>query len=547
MQAPSSLPATANAARLTPAERLAIEGSTVLRLQGHLFDSGLINAALDVVETADGRFDLLEVSVRPNESAGKESMSTLRHSSAALLQLTLDGGRASLERVIADLKTLAARMPAAEAEIVELPEHCGGVFDRTARPASASPAASPAASPTTAASATSSSAAMADGGRQLLVIGAGLCAGPAVEYLSRSAADRVVVASAVDGEAQALCAAIGRANCTPLTVDASPANAEGWATLVDLLRSSDAALSLLPASMHVPVAEECLALRTPLVTASYVSAEMEALHERAVRAGVPLLCEMGLDPGLDHMSAVELIERAHADGGRVASFSSLCGGLPAPEAASTTPLGYKFSWSPAGVLAATKNSARYLADGVEVDVPSDRLLQSAAPLTSGRLSRALRLEVLPNRDSIPYAQFYGIDGEAASVFRGTLRYEGWSELFAQFAAMGLTSPTPLPPSVKTWPQLLEHLRVPDGTAQGGVEARAIDALRSLRPTGSLRQPGAGSDSPVLVSEAFCELLASRLPYAPGERDAVYMEHTMRVDFPAASGRPSQLISSSLVG
>ncbi|EOD22102.1 Saccharopine dehydrogenase, partial [Emiliania huxleyi CCMP1516] len=407
------------------------------RALGHLFDSGLINAALDVV------------TVRPNESTGREPASSLRQKSSALMQLTLDAGRAPLDAVLSQLQALAARMPLAEASVVELPEHCGGVYDRTI-PGSAGGGA--------AALAASAAAAPAPGGSRIVVLGAGLCALPAIELLSRRSADVVTVISAVEGEASRACAALGRPNLQPLTVDARPTNASGWGALCGLLGQADACLSLLPATMHAPVAEACIEGGTPL--ASYVSEELLALHERAVAAGVPLLGEMGLDPGarlpeitrdyprwgstraraprLDHMSAAELIRRVREEGGAVTAFSSLCGGLPAPECASSTPLAYKFSWSPAGVISATRNPAQFTVDGAVVRVAGEELLRSATPLAdSSRLGRTLRLEVLPNRDSLPYAELYGIEAEAHSVFRGTLRYAGWSGLFAEFADLGL--------------------------------------------------------------------------------------------------------------
>mmetsp|Transcript_21304 Transcript_21304/g.68699 ORF Transcript_21304/g.68699 Transcript_21304/m.68699 type:complete len:550 (+) Transcript_21304:140-1789(+) len=448
------------------------------------------------------------------------------------MQLTLDAGRAPLDAVLSQLQALAARMPLAEASVVELPEHCGGVYDRTI-PGSAGGGA--------AALAASAAAAPAPGGSRIVVLGAGLCALPAIELLSRRSADVVTVISAVEGEASRACAALGRPNLQPLTVDARPTNASGWGALCGLLGQADACLSLLPATMHAPVAEACIEGGTPLVTASYVSEELLALHERAVAAGVPLLGEMGLDPGLDHMSAAELIRRVREEGGAVTAFSSLCGGLPAPECASSTPLAYKFSWSPAGVISATRNPAQFTVDGAVVRVAGEELLRSATPLAdSSRLGRTLRLEVLPNRDSLPYAELYGIEAEAHSVFRGTLRYAGWSGLFAEFADLGLTEPAPLPAGVRTWPELLASRGVTP-TAAPAASARVIDALASLGVwDGSA--PEISTDA--TVADAFSALLAGRLSYAPGERDAVFMEHRLHVAFP--DGRPSEVRSSSLV-
>jgi alpha-aminoadipic semialdehyde synthase len=188
-----------------------------------------------------------------------------------------------------------------------------------------------------------------------------------------------------------------------------------------LVTQADCVVSLLPYTMHMPVARACLDAHVPLVTASYKGA-MAEVEDEAKRKGLPILVEMGLDPGMDHMSAQKVIDEVHAEGGVVESFSSICGGLPAPEAADN-PLAYKFSWSPIGVLMAASNPAQFLRDGLVQKVNGADLLTSAQPL---KWLKALNLEVLPNRDSLPYGDVYGIGQEAKSVFRGTIRYGGWS-------------------------------------------------------------------------------------------------------------------------
>ena len=146
---------------------------------------------------------------------------------------------------------------------------------------------------------------------------------------------------------------------------------------------------------------------------------MRALHDRAVAAGVILLNEVGLDPGIDHMMIMHAIDSIHSRGGTVTELVSLCGGLPDPVAADN-PFLYKISWSPRGVLMAARNSARYLAGGEVVNVPGERLLVSAQ--SSNRFP-TMRLEVIPNRDSLEYKDLYGVK-DVSSICRGTLRYQG---------------------------------------------------------------------------------------------------------------------------
>lgn len=150
---------------------------------------------------------------------------------------------------------------------------------------------------------------------------------------------------------------------------------------------------------------------------------MRALHDEARAAGVILLNEVGLDPGIDHMLIMRAIDSIHSRGGTVSELVSLCGGLPDPVAADN-PLFYKISWSPRGVLLAAKNSARYLKEGKQIQVPGEDLLRSALP--SARFP-TMRLEVLPNRDSLAYMDLYGVPN-VHTICRGTLRYEGDDDL-----------------------------------------------------------------------------------------------------------------------
>jgi saccharopine dehydrogenase-like NADP-dependent oxidoreductase len=146
------------------------------------------------------------------------------------------------------------------------------------------------------------------------------------------------------------------------------------ARLASLVSESDLAVSLLPFTYHPMVARLCIAHRKPMVTTSYVSPAMKQLDESARAAGVTILNEMGVDPGFDHMSAMRVIDGVRRRGGRIVSFRSYCGGLPAPEA-NDNPFGYKFSWAPRGVLLAGRNNALYLLDGRRTEVPADRLFR----------------------------------------------------------------------------------------------------------------------------------------------------------------------------
>ena len=263
-------------------------------------------------------------------------------------------------------------------------------------------------------------------------------------------ADVCQVVSGKAGEAQALASRLQRVNVTPRTVDVL----QDLAKIEELCKWADCVISLLPASMHLPIAETCIRAGTPLVTASYVSDDMQALDSRARDAGVTILCEMGLDPGMDHMSAMKMMDDAKRQGATITSFASWCGGLPSPEAANN-PLRYKFSWSPRGVLSAAQNSARFLREGELVEVRGEELLASAESVD---FMQAFAFEALPNRDALKYAKLYSIP-DASSVYRGTLRYAGFSAIMKEIRDMGLLDPKPVELAGNlypaTWTELMQ--------------------------------------------------------------------------------------------
>jgi hypothetical protein len=222
------------------------------------------------------------------------------------------------------------------------------------------------------------------------------------------------------------------------------------------VREADLVVSLLPFTLHVGIAQVAIDAKRPMVTTSYVSPEMRALDVRARDAGVLVLNEIGLDPGLDHMSAMRVIDGVRRDGGRLTSFRSCCGGIPAPDA-DTNPWHYKFSWSPRGVLLAGRSGARWLDDGRIVEVDAAHLYAQAAPYTAPGLPP---LEVVPNRDSLAYVPTYGIEG-VQTMFRGTLRWPGWAETLEAVGRLGLLDATPRPwRSGTTLTQLAEGARGP---------------------------------------------------------------------------------------
>ena len=198
----------------------------------------------------------------------------------------------------------------------------------------------------------------------------------------------------------------------------------------------DITVSLLPYKYHSDVAAICLRHGKSLVTTSYVQPEMARLDEAARKAGLLFLNEIGLDPGIDHMTAMRIIDHVHNKGGKVEEFYSLCGALPAPESADN-PLKYKFSWSPKGVILASRNSAFYLKKGKKVLIDPIDLFKDRF---SYNFPGVGDLEVYPNRDSVSYIDIYGIP-ETKTMYRGTFRYKGWCETLDAMKALGMLDDT----------------------------------------------------------------------------------------------------------
>jgi saccharopine dehydrogenase-like NADP-dependent oxidoreductase len=250
--------------------------------------------------------------------------------------------------------------------------------------------------------------------KKVLILGAGLVVKPIVEYLLKNNFG-LMIASPMKDRADEMI----NGNPHGSSIDWSM---DDPATLEKLVSEHDITVSLLPYIYHSDVAKICLRHRRSLVTTSYIQPGMKDLDEEAKKAGLLFLNEVGLDPGIDHMTAMRIIDHIHVKGGKVEEFYSLCGALPAPESADN-PFRYKFSWSPKGVILASRNSALYLKKGRKVFV-------EPADLFKDRFSYYFpgigNLEVYPNRDSVSYMDIYGIPG-TKTIYRGTFRYEGWCE------------------------------------------------------------------------------------------------------------------------
>uniref|UniRef100_A0AAY5KUA0 Aminoadipate-semialdehyde synthase n=1 Tax=Esox lucius TaxID=8010 RepID=A0AAY5KUA0_ESOLU len=308
------------------------------------------------------------------------------------------------------------------------------------------------------------------GMKRVLLLGSGYVSGPVIEYLTRDPGTQVTVASVLLTQAEELAGKYP--NTIPVMLDVT--SQEGH--LESLVKDHDLVISMLPYSYHPVIAKQCINQKVNLITASYLSPEMKDLH--AEQAGITIVNEMGLDPGIDHMLAMECIDQAKADGCTIESYSSYCGGLPAPEC-SDNPLRYKFSWSPYGVLLNTISPAVFLKNNKVISIPAGgTLMESTTPMN---FLPGFNLEGFPNRDSTKYAEEYGIE-TAHTLIRGTLRFSGFSKAMSGFVKLGLINTDSCPMLKETsapvsWKELLcKQIGLPPSTSDEAFEKAVYEHI-----------------------------------------------------------------------
>jgi len=381
--------------------------------------------------------------------------------------------------------------------------------------------------------------------KEILLLGSGYVTAPCVEYLLRRPENRVTVASFRLARAQAL---VGQFPSANERLHAAQVDVQDEAALDNLVARCDLVISLVPYIYHANVIRSAIRFKKNVTTTSYVSPAMLELDEAAKEAEIVVMNEIGLDPGVDHIYALKVIREAQAAGGKVKSFLSYCGGLPAPES-SNNPLGYKFSWSSRGVLLALRNSAKFLQDGKTVEVNGPELMRSVKPIS---IYPAFSVVGYANRDSSFYNERYNMP-EATTVLRGSLRYTVFPFFIQCLVDLGFLDETPQPylaedePQI-TWPAVLaKMLDLPEGIDEATLFA-TISAKAGLNKAGAEQQAtlfdgmswlGLLSDASLATKrggnllDTLCATLETKMSYQPGERDMVLLQH--RFDIENADG------------
>ena len=371
--------------------------------------------------------------------------------------------------------------------------------------------------------------------KNILVLGAGMVSRPLVRYLLEQANYHVRVASRTVSKAEALIGGHPHGEAMEL-------NVKDERKLDELVREADLAISLLPYVHHVMVAKLCLKHRTGLVTTSYVSPSMKELDREARDKGIIILNECGLDPGIDHMSAMRIIHDVQGRGGKITYFSSCCGALPA-HGSNTNPLGYKFSWAPRGVVMAGMNPARFLKDGKIVNIPGSELFDHYELKTVPGVGV---FENYPNRDSLPYADIYGIHG-SNTVYRGTFRFTGWCETIRKVVKLGYLDDT-IRKDIKgkTYAELLRGLIGGSGDFVEDLSDH-LGLPRNAAIIKRLLWLGLASDERIPDNDNnYLDVVASRMlemmPMEEGDVDMCILFHEFRAEFPQGHG---EYITSTL--
>jgi len=370
---------------------------------------------------------------------------------------------------------------------------------------------------------------------KVLILGAGMVAKPMVEYLLQNRIN-VMVASPMKDRADEMI----KGNLLGRSLDWSMDDTE---TLDNLISEYDVTVSLLPYKFHTDVAKICLKNKKSLVTTSYVQPGIKALESDAKTAGILFLNEIGLDPGIDHMTAMKVIDHIHTNGGKVEEFYSLCGALPAPEDASN-PLKYKFSWSPKGVVLASRNGALYLKKGKRVVIEPQNLFRD---LFTYDFPGVGELEVYPNRDSISYTEIYGIP-DVSTMFRGTFRYKGWCETLDAMKALNMLDDSIIDYTGMAYSGFLAERAGLSGTGLRKKVTRMLGIAEKSVAVESLEWLGffgnelmnSGKTSPF---EITADRMISKMMLLCNERDMVVMQHIFLAAWP--DGKKEVIRSSML--
>lgn len=359
---------------------------------------------------------------------------------------------------------------------------------------------------------------------QILIIGAGRSSSSLISYLLDQAKQKGWYITVGDANPELAREKVGNhPNGRAVWLDVTKGNDRK-----ELMGRADVVVSLLPAHLHLEVAHDCIKLNKHLITASYVSHELYRLGDEARDRELIFMGEMGLDPGIDHMSAMQTIDRIKKDGGKLKAFKSFTGGLIAPES-DDNPWHYKFTWNPRNVVLAGQGTAQYLDKGKLKFIPYNRLFNEPIPIEVPGLGK---YEAYANRDSLLYSDIYGLEG-TPTILRATIRAKGFCKAWDALVKIGLTDGSfPILDSDKiTYHEFMDAYTRPqqsggsvkDRIAQLLGEDNDSEIIRKLEWLGLFRKKkiNLSNATPALILE---NLLMSKWELKPDDKDMIVMYH-----------------------
>jgi saccharopine dehydrogenase-like NADP-dependent oxidoreductase len=269
--------------------------------------------------------------------------------------------------------------------------------------------------------------------RNILIIGAGRSSSSLIKYLlDKSTSENLKITVGDISVASAKQKLNNHKNAEAIQLDVF--NEE---QRVEAIKNADIIISMLPARFHIEVAKDCIKLKKNMVTASYISKEMEALHQDVIDNNLVFMNEIGVDPGIDHMSAMQVIDKIRDNGGKMLLFESFTGGLVAPESDNNL-WNYKFTWNPRNVVTAGQGgAAMFIQEGTYKYIPYHKLFRRTEFL---QINGSGKFEAYANRDSLKYRSIYGLD-DIQTMYRGTIRKVGFSRAWNIFIQLGMTDDT----------------------------------------------------------------------------------------------------------
>lgn len=314
-----------------------------------------------------------------------------------------------------------------------------------------------------------------------------------------------------------------------------------------LIKQSDLVVNLMPPMFQPQIAADCVQHHAHMVSASYREERVRDLDRDAHRNGILLLTEVGLDPGIDIMSAMEIIERVRARGGYVERFRSYGSGVPAPDV-DANPLRYCITWNPRNVVMSAEHGAQYLLDGQIKIVPWHHVFQHSWLVDVDGVGK---MEAYPNRDSLSYASVFGLS-RVKTMIRGTLRYPGWCETWLQIVRLGMPNEHIRIPRLheRSYAEIVEMF-LPQSTSGGRLDSRVANFLHisetgrimeNLRWLGLFSTEPAGIDGET-AADALIHLLRKKLVLPPGARDMVAIVHELEVCYPEENDRREKITST----